>query len=137
MKSFKVNIVTPERVVWEADAVSVTVPGSEGYLGVWGDHAPLVTGLVPGVITIRLDDAGDAQLLACSGGFVEISRNTVNVMTDSCEEAGQIDGDRARAALKRAKDRLHSPDPEIDRQRALLAKERAEARLKVLDLMER
>jgi len=137
MKSFKVHIVTPERVVWETDAVSVTVPGSEGYLGVWADHAPLVTGLVPGVVTIRLDDAGNTQLLACSGGFLEISRNTVNVMTDSCEEAGQIDADRARAALKRAKERLLSHDPAIDRERALLARERAEARLKVLDLMER
>jgi len=137
MKSFKVNIVTPEHVAWEADAVSVTLPGSEGYLGVWAHHAPLVTGLVPGVITIRRDDAGNTQLMACGGGFVEISRNTVNVMTDSCEEAGQIDGDRAKAALRRAKERLLSHDATIDRERALLARERAEARLRVLDLMEK
>jgi F-type H+-transporting ATPase subunit epsilon len=137
LKSLKVNIVTPEKVAWEADAVSVTLPGTEGYLGVWADHAPLVTGLVPGVITIRMNDAGDTRYLACSGGFVEISRNTVNIMTDSAEQAGEIDGDRAKAALERAKQRLSSHDADIDRARAERARERAEARLRVLELMDR
>lgn len=137
MKPFKVSIVTPEKVAWEAEAVSVILPGSLGYLGIWANHAPLVTGLEPGVVTIRLDDAGTTQYLACGGGFVEVSRNMVNVMTDSCEPAGQIDGDRARAALERAKARLQSPDPLVDKERALLARQRAEARLKVLKLLGR
>jgi F-type H+-transporting ATPase subunit epsilon len=137
MKPFKVNIVTPEKVAWEAEAVSVILPGSLGYLGIWADHAPLVTGLEPGVVTIRLDESGTTRYMACSGGFVEVSRNTVNVMTDTCEEAGQIDGDRARAALARAKERLLSRDPEIDKERALLARQRAEARLKVLESLGR
>ncbi len=137
MKPFKVNIVTPEKVAWEADAVSVILPGSLGYLGIWANHAPLVTGLEPGVVTIRLDDTGTTRYMACSGGFVEVSHNVVNVMTDSCEDAGQIDGDRARAALARAKQRLQSTDPAIDKDRAELARQRAEARLKVLDLMQK
>jgi F0F1-type ATP synthase epsilon subunit len=56
-------------------------------------------------------------------------------MTDSCEEAGEIDAERAKAALKRAKERLMSGDPEIDKERALAARERAEARLKVVEGM--
>ena len=91
MKPFTVNIVTPEKTAYSAQAVSVTLPGTEGYLGVWADHAPLVSGLRPGVITIKLNDAGQTKLMASGGGFVEISHNTVNVMTDSCEEAGEID----------------------------------------------
>ena len=137
MKPFKVNIVTPEKVAYEAESVSVILPGSLGYLGIWANHAPLVTGLEPGVVTIRLDEAGTTRYMACSGGFVEVSRNVVNVMTDSCEDAGKIDGDRARAALARAKERLLSTDAEIDKERALLARQRAEARLKVLDLMQK
>jgi F-type H+-transporting ATPase subunit epsilon len=139
MKSLKVNIVTPEKIAWEAEAVSVTLPGSDGYLGVWANHAPLVTGLVPGVITIKLDDSGRSKLMACSDGFVEISHNTLNIMSDTIEDAGEIDGDRARAALQRAKDRLAraSHDEEIDRDRAQRALDRAEARLKVLELMDR
>ncbi|MDY0110861.1 MAG: ATP synthase F1 subunit epsilon [Candidatus Krumholzibacteria bacterium] len=137
MKPFKVNIVTPEKVAWEAEAVSVILPGSLGYLGIWANHAPLVSGLEPGVVTIRLDDTGTTRYLSCGGGFVEVSDNVVNVMTDSCEEAGEIDGHRARAALARAKERLLSRDAAIDKERALLARQRAEARLKVLDLMEK
>jgi len=133
MKSMKVNIVTPEKVAWEAEAVSVTIPGSEGYLGVWANHAPLVTGLQPGVLEIKLDDSGQIKLMACSGGFVEISGNTVNIMTDSCEEAGAIDLDRAKASLERAKQRLASHDPEVDVDRALLARQRAEARIEAVE----
>lgn len=133
MKSLKVNIVTPEKVAWEADAVSVTLPGTEGYLGVWANHAPLVTGLHPGVITIKLNDAGDTRYLACSGGFVEISNNTVNIMTDTAEEATQIDSDRARAALKRAKERLGMGKAEVDVDRATLARQRAEARIAAVE----
>lgn len=133
MKSLKVNIVTPEKVAWEAEAVSVTVPGSEGYLGVWANHAPLVTGLQPGVITIKIDDDGQTTLMACSGGFVEISSNTVNIMTDSCEEAAHIDSDRAKAALQRAKDRLKAGTIEMDVDRAMLARQRAEARIEAVE----
>jgi F-type H+-transporting ATPase subunit epsilon len=135
MKPFTVSIVTPEKTAYCAQAVSVTLPGTEGYLGVWADHAPLVSGLRPGVITIKLNDAGQTKLMASGGGFVEISHNTVNVMTDSCEEAGEIDANRAKAALKRAKERLTSGDSEIDTERALAARERAEARLKVAEGM--
>jgi F-type H+-transporting ATPase subunit epsilon len=139
MKSLKVNIVTPEKIAWEAEAVSVILPGSDGYLGVWANHAPLVTGLVPGVITIKLDETGKTKLLACSEGFVEISNNTLNIMSDTVEDAGEIDGDRAKASLQRAKDRLAkaAQDAEIDGERAQRALERAEARLKVLELMDR
>ena len=71
MKSLKVNIVTPEKIAWEAEAVSVTLPGSDGYLGVWANHAPLVTGLVPGVITIKLDDSGKAKLRSGASSTLE------------------------------------------------------------------
>jgi len=137
MKAFKVNIVTPEKVAWEAEAVSVILPGSDGYLGIWANHAPLVTGLLPGVISIKLDESGSARYLACSGGFLEVSHNEVNIMIDACEEADAIDVDRARAALERAKERLSSRDAEVDKERAMIARDRAEARLKVMDLMQR
>lgn len=138
-KKFKVAIVTPEKTAFEAEAVSVNLPGSEGYLGVWADHAPLVTALVPGVVTVREHErgnAGDAKFLAVSGGFVEIAHNEVIVLCDTCEDAGEIDLDRARKALERAKARLKAPEPGIDLERARAAAERAEARLRAAYLRE-
>jgi F-type H+-transporting ATPase subunit epsilon len=136
VKSFKVNIITPERTVFQADAVSVIIPGSEGYLGIWANHAPLVTGVLPGVVTLTRADGEKEVHLSVSGGFLEVSRNTVNIMCDTCEQAGEIDIDRAKAAIKRAQERLHSHDKAIDQERARQALERAQARLHAAYLRE-
>jgi F-type H+-transporting ATPase subunit epsilon len=138
-KHFKVAIVTPEKTAFESDAVSVNLPGTEGYLGIWADHAPLVTALVPGVVTVREHErgnTGDARFLAVSGGFVEIAHNEVIILSDTCEDAGEIDLERAKKARERAMNRLKAPEPGIDLDRARAAAERAEARLRAAYLRE-
>jgi F-type H+-transporting ATPase subunit epsilon len=131
-KSFKVVIVTPDKTAFEGEAVSATLPGLQGYLGVWANHAPLVAAVAPGVVTLRTDDLGNEKRLAVGAGFVEISDNVVNLMTDTCEEAGEIDVDRARKALARARERLDGMAADLDRERARLAMARAQARLKAV-----
>ena len=84
----------------------------------------------PGVVTLRMDDAGNEKHLAVGTGFVEISDNVVNLMTDTCETADEIDVDRAEEALERARDRLKDMEKDLDRERARLAASRAEARVK-------
>ena len=128
-RSFKVVIVTPDHTAFEGTAVSATIPGSEGYLGVWANHAPLVAAVMPGMVTLRTDDTGNEQRLAVGAGFVEISDNVVNLMTDTCEQAGEIDMARAQKALERARQRLAGMSAELDRERARLAAARAQARL--------
>ena len=132
-KKFRISIVTPEKTAFEAQAAAVVLPGTEGYLGVWADHAPLVTALGPGVVTVHEDERGasaSAKIFAVSGGFVEIAHNEVIVLCDTCESAGEIDVDRAKKARDRAKARLKAPEPGVDIDRARIAVERAEARLK-------
>lgn len=132
-KSFKVIIVTPDKTAYEGSAVSATLPGQEGYLGVWADHAALVSAVVPGLVTLKLDEAGNEKFLAVGAGFVEISDNVVNLMTETCEAAGDIDAERARHSLERARERLASMDAELDRERARLSKARAEARIRAVE----
>jgi F-type H+-transporting ATPase subunit epsilon len=129
-RSFKVVIVTPDRTAFEGEAVSATIPGQAGYLGVWANHAPLVAAVSPGLVTLRTDDAGNEQKLAVGGGFVEISGNVVNLMTDTCEMAGEIDVARAQKALERARERLSHVEASLDREQARLDQSRALARLK-------
>ena len=129
-KSFKVMIVTPDKTAYEGDAVSATIPGLAGYLGIWADHAPLVGAAVPGMVTLRIDDAGNTKFLAVGTGFVEISDNVVNLMTETCELSGEIDVDRAEKALERARKRLTDMEKDLDRERARLSLARAEARIK-------
>lgn len=129
-KSFKVMIVTPDKTAFEGDAISAIVPGLAGYLGVWANHAPLVGAVVPGVVFLRIDEAGSEKHFAVGTGFVEISDNVVNVMTDTCELASEIDVKRAQEALDRARGRLKGVEADLDRERARLAADRAEARVK-------
>jgi F-type H+-transporting ATPase subunit epsilon len=128
-KSFKVIIVTPDKTAYEGDAVSATIPGLAGYLGIWANHAPLVAAVVPGMVTLRLDDAGSMRYLSVGTGFVEISDNVVNLMTETCESSEEIDVERAEEALERARKRLTDMEKDLDRERARLALARAKARV--------
>ena len=124
---YQLNIVTPEEVFFEQEVVSLIAPGSEGYLGVLTDHAPLITALVPGKLTVK-DKAEKELLYAVSGGFLEVFKNQVTVLAHSIESVEDIDYDRARRALERAKRRLRSRDPAVDVRRAMAAWRRAHNR---------
>ena len=130
-RTFSVEVLTPERVLFSSDqVVSLTVPAWEGSLGIMAFHAPLVAALRIGVITIKLAN-GDEERIATTGGFMEVADNRAVILCDIAEPDHEIDIERAQRALQRALDRLRNfQDPNIDRERARRAKERAIARLK-------
>ena len=133
---FTLSIVTPERVYFEGDVVSLIVPGSEGYLGVLSNHAPLITGLKNGRIEYR-DENDTGHILAVSGGFLEVSNNKATILADAVEAAEEIDLDRAKDALERATRRLNEAlgggEKEINVDNAREALERARNRIKVYE----
>jgi F-type H+-transporting ATPase subunit epsilon len=129
-KTFKVMIVTPDKTAYEGEAISATMPGLAGYMGIWANHAPLVAAVVPGVVELKIDEYGSERHFSVGEGFVEISDNVVNLMTDTCESASEIDVERAQEALQRAKRRLQAMESDLDRERARLAASRAAARVK-------
>lgn len=115
---FKLSVVTPEKVVLEREVRSIVAPGSEGYLGVLTDHAPLITALVPGNLTVVEQDHKKAEY-CIAGGFLEVSGNIATVLADSIENPADIDIDRARDSERRARERLtRRNDPQIDTARA-------------------
>lgn len=132
---FRLSIVTPEQVFFDAEVASLIVPGTEGYLGVLSNHAPLITALKPGEIEYR-DPDDKSHFLAVSGGFLEVSGNVATLLADSVEEAEKIDIERARAAFERAWELLKAAgrgEPDIDLPRARAAMERAANRIKVFE----
>ncbi len=102
---FTLSIVTPEKVFYEAQIKSLVVPGTEGYLGVLSNHAPLITALKPGKIEFR-DADEQVRTMAVSGGFLEVSNNVATLLADAVEWAEEIDVERARETLKRERERL-------------------------------
>ncbi len=122
---FKLSVVTPEKVVFEQDVRSIIAPGSEGYLGILTDHAPLITALRAGELTVS-DSEGTRREYAVSGGFLEVSGNVATVLADAIETPAEIDLERARLAEVRARERLaRRSHPDIDEARAEAALARA------------
>jgi F-type H+-transporting ATPase subunit epsilon len=101
MATLKLEIVTPEAKIYSEDVDMVTLPGTEGDLGVYPKHVPLLTTLRPGELRVLKD--GRETFLAVGEGFVEIKTDAVSVLTDMALESEKIDAAAAEAAVERAK----------------------------------
>lgn len=132
-RTFRLELISPERVLADRKVRSAQVPAEDGLLGILAGHAPLVSPVVPGVLTL-VDESGQRQKYAVGQGFVEITKDRVRVLVDSAEHPDQIDRTRAQKAFDRAKDRLakRGSDKDIDFARAEASLYRAMARLKVV-----
>lgn len=125
----ELRIVTPERLIVNETVDEVVLPSVEGYLGARPGHAPLLAQLDIGQITYRVGDRQHA--LAVAGGFAEVLRGSVQVLAESCEPAGEIDVERARADKARAEAELAGGAREADVERLVLQLKKAENRLAV------
>jgi F-type H+-transporting ATPase subunit epsilon len=103
------EIVTSERTVFSGDVDMVTIPGSEGVMGVLPHHAPVLSTLRPGELRVKI--GGETHEFAIGGGFVDIHDNRVIILADSAERAEEIDIARAEAARARAAELLKNPPP--------------------------
>jgi F-type H+-transporting ATPase subunit epsilon len=102
----QLDIVTPEKRVFSEQVDAVTLPGSEGELGILPNHIPLVTALKPGELTYSR--SGKSDHFAVGTGFVEVTGQRVSVLTDMAMGEAEIDEKSVEEALKRAQERLES-----------------------------
>ena len=102
--TLKLEIVTPEAKTYSEMVDMVTLPGIEGELGIYPNHVPLMTQIVPGEVVVRKD--GKDYFLAVGEGFVEITADRVAIMTDMAIKADDIDEAKADEARRRAEARL-------------------------------
>lgn len=130
----KLEIVSPEKLVYATEVNMLIVRSTDGDLGILPNHAPLIAGLLPHAMRVQNDDG--EQLIAVSGGFMEVQPKKITVLASSAELPIDIDVNRAHQAYERAKKRLEAfknatPRPDdIDSIRAEAALNRAKARLK-------
>ena len=128
--TMKLEIVTPEGKVFSDDVEMVTLPGVMGQFGVYPQHTPMTTQMVPGEIMVRKN--GRDLFLAAGEGLIDVTGIRVSVLTDLAVAADRIDEAKAEEAKRRAEARLREKlsDQEVAAVNASLARSLAQLRVK-------
>lgn len=133
MQQLNLEILTPERRVYSNNVNSVTIPGSQGSFQVLYNHAPIISTFEIGVIKVIVSESSTV-FFSTSGGTIEVLKNKIRILADSVEAVENIDLERAKNALQRAKDRLEKKATEkIDEARAKAALARALNRINAVE----
>ena len=134
--TIRLEIVTPERLVYQDDVDAVAVPGIEGELGVLPHHAPLVTTL--GLGELRIRKSGVEEHFAIVGGFLQVRPDRVVVMAETADMASEIDLEAAQEARRDAERALEVGDQEgADLAAARVALQSALLRIRVAERLHR
>lgn len=132
MKTIKVNIVTPDGPVYDSEVNMIIANTATGEIGVLPGHIPMVAPLQVGAIRLKKD--GQTDIVAVSGGFLEIRPDQVSILAQAAEVSSTIDVNRAKEAVKRAEERLNlSKKDDVDFTRAELSLRRAMNRINVYE----
>ncbi len=128
--TLKLEIVTPDAIVYSQDVNMVTLPAIEGQMGIYPMHIPLLTQIVPGEIIVLKD--GQESFLAVGEGVVEITAERVAIVTDMAIEADHIDEAKVEEARQRAAARLQDKlsDEEVATINASMARSLAQLNVK-------
>jgi len=135
MAQIHLEVVTPTGSVVSEEVDIVTAPGVGGEFGVLANHAPFLSTIKTGALSFKRDKL--TKYLMVSGGFSEVSNNKITFLVESAEFGNEIDVDRAIRAKERAEKRLiqaQQATEKINRVRAEASLQRAMARLKVAEL---
>ena len=128
-KKIRLRIVTPTTIKYDNDVDMVIMRGTEGDLGILSGHAPMATALAYGVL--RVIDEEDEIVFSVMGGFAEVSDSGVTVLADSAERPEEIDRERALEAKRRAERMMSEMTDHVDVRKAELALRRALVRIEV------
>ena len=111
--TIKIEIVSPEKLVLSEEAQSVSVPGQEGYFTVMGEHAPLMSILKPGFISVT--GAAGTQTYYVQGGFADVSPDGVTILAEHAKTGADFDKSEIEAAITMAQEELSKAEELADK----------------------
>ena len=129
MATMHCEIVSAEREMFSGTITKLTAVGTIGGLGIYPGHAPLLTGLRPGPVTLAMED-GEEEVFFASGGYVEIQPGMITILADTAvraEDISEAQAEEARQAAERALDEQHA-DFDFGVAQAMLAEAMAQQR---------
>lgn len=125
--SLHVNIIAPDRNVWDSNAEEVILPSSTGQLGILKGHAPLLTALYIGVMRVRVDK--DWIPVVLMGGFAEVENDELTILVNGAEEGSKIDKDEAQKSLETMTARFNEAETSKEKIEATQNLRKARARV--------
>ena len=134
VNTIHVDIVSAEGQIFSGDANQVFVPGSQGELGIYPRHAPLLTTLKPGDVRVHVDGQ-EEQVFYVGGGALEVQPHQVTVLADTAARARDLDEAAALAAKQRAEEAVRSRGDKVDVAQAQAELLRAVAQLRAIERM--
>ncbi|MBE0364569.1 F-type H+-transporting ATPase subunit epsilon [Pseudoalteromonas ulvae UL12] len=129
------DVVSAENTIFSGRVETLQVSGSEGELGIYPGHAPLLTALKPGMVRV-VKQNGDEEMIYIAGGTLEVQPNVVTVLSDIAVRAEDLDEQVALEAKRRAEEHMSKADAaDFDYAEAAIELSRAIAQLKVLQTL--
>ncbi|MBI5919835.1 MAG: F0F1 ATP synthase subunit epsilon [Nitrosomonadales bacterium] len=127
-----VDVVSAEEAIFSGKAEMVVVPGSEGELGIFPRHAPLLTRIKPGSVRIKLPEQEKEELIYVSGGMLEIQPGVITILSDTAIRGADLDESRALEAKQAAEEAMKNRTSDIDYAAAQAELAEAIAQLKAI-----
>lgn len=136
-KLMSVDIVTPEKKIFEGKIKSLEAPGIDGEFGVLPEHAPFATVLAPGVVELVNED-GKKELMAVSGGYVEVTRDKIILLVETAERPDEVDLETLKRRKEEKEKMLKAKDKEdVDYDMIQIALIKEMSRLKAAEMLAR
>jgi len=109
MANFHFELVSPQKLLFSGDVEQVDLPGAEGCFGVLANHAPMVTTLRPGILTLHV--AGGQQKIVVLGGFAEVSKDGLTVLANTADAVEDVDRGMVAARIEELESRIAKTEP--------------------------
>lgn len=129
MAELFLEIISPSRQVFSGNIKAITVPGTKGRFQVLKNHAPIISTFDLGMIRVDIDNK--SKYFATAGGTIEVLNNKILVLADSIESSEEIDLERALRSKERAEKRLAEKNSDLDIERAKASLARALNRINI------
>ena len=131
--TFLLEVVSAEKKLVSQQVENIRVTGTEGELGIYAGHTPLLTSIKPGLVKIKQKD-GREEVIYLSGGVLEVQPNAVIILAETAIRGKNLDKDKIEKARKQAEHLMSNSNSEIDFARASLDLENAMAKLRVIEM---
>ena len=133
LMTFHLDVVSAEKLLFSGRAETIQVTGSQGELGIYHGHAPLLTEITPGMVRI-IKQHGQEEIIYLSGGMLEVQPNVVTVLADTAIRGVDLDEAKAEEAKRQAQEKISNKFDDIDFTQAAADLAKAIAQLKVIEL---